>query len=340
MQLAGCIFAAAVLSLSLAVPSSTAAIVVETVPIGNPGNPNDQDYGPGAFGAVTAFYAIGKYEVTLTQYTAFLNAIAATDTYGVYSPALATDLNVKGIIRSGVAGSYTYSVFGDGSRPVTYVSWYNAARFTNWLQNGQPVGLQGPTTTEQGAYTMNGNFNLPRNADARYWIPSETEWYKAAYYQPLALGGDSDGYWLFPTQSNSIPGNVVGGSPNLANYYHNSVFSVTQSGSYSSEDNYLSAAGAYSGSSSYYGTFDQGGNVIEWTEGITGSKRILRGGSFVDEHFDLQARYSDFEDPVGEARYIGFRIAASVPEPATGVILPLASVLLSLRGSFRRHVSR
>jgi formylglycine-generating enzyme required for sulfatase activity len=311
--------------------STRAAIVtLETVTIGNPGNPNDQDYGSGAFGSVAATYAIGKYEVTLNQYAGFLNAIATTDTFGLYDPSQGSDLTIRGITRSGVSGSYTYSVVGDGNRPVTYVNWLDAARFTNWLHNGQPTGLQGLGTTERGAYMLDGfpnEINITRSAGARYWIPSESEWYKAAYYQPASLGGDADGYWLFPTRTNLIPGNTIGGTPNLANFYYNSVFSVTQSGNYDPTANYLSPAGAYSGSASYYGTFDQGGSVDEWTEGVTGSARTLRGGNFIDEYYSLQASISDFENPVGQTKYIGFRVA-TVPEPTAVVSLILAGGFL------------
>ena len=38
---------------------------------------------------------------------------------------------------------------------------------------------------------------------ARWFIPSENEWYKAAYHQPAAQGGDGDNYWAYPTGTNS-----------------------------------------------------------------------------------------------------------------------------------------
>ena len=78
----------------------------------------------------------------MNQYTAFLNGGRNPDTYGLYNTNMGTDLNIKGIVRSGVSGSYSYSVIGDGNRPVTYVSWFDAARFTNWLHNGQPTGCR------------------------------------------------------------------------------------------------------------------------------------------------------------------------------------------------------
>src|SRR6478672_492197 len=94
-----------------------AAITIDTVPIGDLGNPNDPalnnplDPASGnLFGGVSYAYNIGKYEVTVGQYTAFLNAVAAADTYSLYNPSMATDFNVAGIARAGTPGSYSYSV--------------------------------------------------------------------------------------------------------------------------------------------------------------------------------------------------------------------------------------
>src|SRR5262249_38709728 len=120
-------------------PITAVAITIDTVPIGNPGNANDPNTG-NIYGGVPYIYSIGKYDVTVGQYTAFLNAVAATDTYGLYTTALATDLHVASISQSGSPGSYTYNVIGSPNKPITYVSWGDAARFANWLNNGQPTG--------------------------------------------------------------------------------------------------------------------------------------------------------------------------------------------------------
>ena len=40
--------------------------------------------------------------------------------------------------------------------PVNVVSWGDVARFSNWMQNGQPTGAQDLTTTEDGSYYLNG----------------------------------------------------------------------------------------------------------------------------------------------------------------------------------------
>ena len=301
----------------LAAATAVPAPFIEMVTVGNAGNAADAGNASEAsvYGAVPYEYSIGKYEVTLAQYTAFLNAVAATDTFGLYNASIATNLNIAGISQSGSSGSFTYTVIGDGARPVTYVSWFDAARFCNWLHNGRPSGAQDATTTENGAYPLNGATSgvaFTRNPRAKFWIPSEDEWYKAAFHQPAGQGGDGDDYWLYPTKSNAVPGNTIGPLPlaNHANFF-TSTFSVTQSGSYDSNQNYLTAAGSYPGSASFYGTFDQGGNVWEWNDAvISGSFRGLRGGSGgLNENY-LRSSNRNNNNPDSETDGIGFRVAS------------------------------
>ena len=271
MKPRSCPFVVAVLFAALTLISNLQAqplLTIDTVTVGDAGNAADTT----GYGAVADVFAMGKYEVTIEQYTAFLNAVAATDTYSLYNPRMATDLNIAGITQAGSSGSFSYSVIGSGSRPITFVSWFDAARFANWMNNGATNGA----STETGAYTLNGvtsGVNFTKNAGATWWIPSEDEWYKAAYYKG---GGTNAGYWLYPTQSDSAPGNEVGGAANQANY-NNGVYSVTQSSTYSGTLNYLTDAGAFSASDSAYATFDQGGNVWEWNDAVIGSSRVSAG---------------------------------------------------------------
>ena len=290
--------------------------IIEMVKVGNVGNAADQDFGDGQFGAVPYDYSIGKYEVSLTQYTRFLNAVAASDPNGLYNTNMATNLNIAGIERSGSDGSYTYSVIGSGNRPVTYVSWFDAARFCNWLHNDCAAGVQDASTTERGAYTLDGatsGVGIVLNRGAKYWIPSEDEWYKAAYHHPQSDGGPVDSYWDYPTKRDTpnAPGNAIGTAENQANHYDGSDYSVTQSGSYDSNQNYLTDGGAYEGSAGPYGTFDQGGNVWEWNDAvISGSFRGLRGGSWNNFESGLRSSFRGDFDPDDEFNNIGFRVAS------------------------------
>ena len=108
-----------------------------------------------------------------------------------------------------------------GNKPVVYVSWFDCARYCNWLHNNKPSGSQDNTTTETGSYTLNGatsGVGITRNINATYYIPSENEWYKAAYYKGR---GTNAGYWTYATQSDTITcvtADANGNGPINSNY--------------------------------------------------------------------------------------------------------------------------
>jgi formylglycine-generating enzyme required for sulfatase activity len=331
---------------------TASAITIDTVPVGDVGNPKDPESG-NLYGGVNYAYSIGKYEVTVAQYTEFLNAVAATDTYDLYSTAMETDLNVAGIARSGAAGGYTYSVIGSPNHPITYVSWGDAARFANWLHNGQPTGAQSAATTERGAYALNGAntdaalMAVSRNAGAKWFIASENEWYKAAYYQPAAQGGDVDSYWDYPMRTNTMPysDQPPGDVPDVTrvgNFNsndgpppgYNRGYAVTGSIVFDNTQNYLTDVGAYSSSPSYYGTFDQGGNALEWQESVfsalNGTFRGLRGGGWYGHSNVLRGPYRNFAGgPTGQNNEVGFRVAMmAIPEPSTALLATMVCSLL------------
>src|SRR3954465_14137793 len=268
------------LVLILALSATAPAITIETAPIGDLGNPNDPATA-NRYGGVSYAYSIGKYDVTVGQYVEFLNAGAKTDTFGLYNPHMTSDLNSASISRSGASGSYVYSVIGSANHPATYFSWGDAVRFANWLHNGQPTGAQTAATTEDGAYALNGATSnvaltsITRKAGAKWYIPTVSEWYKAAYYQPASKGGDSDGYWAYPMKTNNTPysDQPPGATPDntrVANFYQDDVaangyndgYATSGSTTYSISQDYLTDVGAYASSPSYYGTYDQGGNVF------------------------------------------------------------------------------
>jgi formylglycine-generating enzyme required for sulfatase activity len=181
-----------------------------------------------------------------------------------------------------------------------------------------------------------------KSLGAQYWIPSESEWYKAAYYQPAGAGGDADGYWLYPTANNAIPNsrNGSGSDANSGNFFRddsiangfNGGYAVSGSTSYSGSQQYLTPVGAFTQADSHYGTFDQGGNVWEWNDAvISGSSRGVRGGSWSNNEDFLRASGRDLVDPAFEFSTIGFRVA-NVPEPTSAVsVLCGALMLLSKR---------
>lgn len=311
---------------------------LETVTVGDPGNAADTRYATPGYGSVGYTYNIGKYEVTNAQYADFLNHKAKSDPYGLYAGA---------IQRVGVDGSYTYSVADDwANRPVNYVSYWDACRFANWLHNGQGDG-----DTETGAYTLNGyngvdGRTIKRNADCKWAVTSEDEWYKAAYYDPNKGGTGIGGYWDYPTQSDTVPSNLGSDSytdpGNNANYY-NWMNGYTIGSPY-----WRTNVGEFENSASAYGTFDQGGNVWEWNEAIVAvvdtaywvaAYRGERGGAFDSgsrlgdlglgqRYLRASTRYyyeSGIPNPgvpgSSASSFIGFRVVQAVPEPSSMIAL-------------------
>ena len=157
------------------------------------------------FGRVDYLYKISKFLITNAQYVDFLNSVATTDTNSLFYSSMQSQ-PIGGILRFGSSGSYSYVYKPDmANRPVNYVSWHSAARYCNWLHNNTPTGSQDSSTTEDGAYTLSGSTLVDRNTNSNYFLPSEDEWVKAAYYN----GTD---YTTYATQSNDAPTAVSVGS--------------------------------------------------------------------------------------------------------------------------------
>jgi formylglycine-generating enzyme required for sulfatase activity len=314
------------------------SISMSYVTVGNPNNAADSATGS-LYGSVSYAYNIGEYDVTDSQYVTFLNAVDPTgaNTLALYSPQGDAEYGIT--FNSGAAGGSKYSVIaGYASMPVVDVDYWSTLRFVNWMNNGE-----GSASTETGAYTLTGGntdgygtpsnassllANPQHNAGATVWLPSENEWYKAAYYNPA-----TSLYSTYATQSNTAPGNIIGNGANEANYYTGNGYSVTQSTSYSSSQNYLTAVGSYTDSASYYGTYDQSGDVYNWESTVVSSDYpVVRGGfwDFNSGHLASSGRF--YDDPAHTFDDVGFRVA-SVPEP-NSLMLILAAVagLALIRG--------
>ena len=301
------------------------------VTVGDPGNYADISPSPSPspsiapvyYGAVSYSYQIGKYEVTGSQYTAFLNAVAKTDPYRLYYEGWPSYYgatmydNPRGaqIERTGSSPNYVYTVRNNtGNFPIAFARWWSCCRFCNWMSNGQPSGAQTSTTTEDGAYTIpDGRVGGPYIAantinpntgfSPTYRMPLENEWYKAAYYKG---GSTNAGYWRYATQSDTNENATIG--------------------------NTLIAVNVGTLTPSYYGTYDQSGNVWEyiepndftqWSAQHSGddSLTLHRGGRYYSDNPNIVDSSSRFDlntqdsDPTK-----GFRVASSssctVPSPS------------------------
>jgi hypothetical protein len=104
-------------ALALLATPAFAVVNIDYVTVGNVGNAADPATGS-LYGAVAYAYKIAKNETTIAQYAEFLNAVAKSDSYGLYSTSMTTG-TINGISRSGSDGSYIYTVNpGSGNRPI------------------------------------------------------------------------------------------------------------------------------------------------------------------------------------------------------------------------------
>lgn len=304
-----------VLLLIMYLPAARAEVIIETVSVGDIGNEgelsgDEYNHYPRICGAVDYPYRIGKYEVTSSQFTEFLNTVPLRS--GLW------DVKMEGeygsVRRLGELGNYTYEVIpGRENMPANGISYDTAARFANWLHNGQGDG-----DTETGAYAFVPGEWVSRRQDGWQWaVASDDEWYKAAYY-------DGNGsYHEYPTQSETPPtAESPPGGPNSANY------------GWIVDD--VVEVGSYVDSPSHYGTFDQGGNVWEWTDTDEGGGvlHVARGGSFGplgSSYIRLSAAYREPLSRGHAYNYsegIGFRVVNHIPEPSTIALLVIGVLAL------------
>ena len=148
--------------------------------------------------------------VSVKEYCAFLNAVAATgDPYLLYKPQMTVDTRAACITCdydatthifhfSAIRGMRKLPERRDENQeplyvpiedlPMTFVTVFDAARFCNWMHNGQPTAPEGPSTTESGAYSLNFpenpfthkknriDANISLNAGATWKLPSPDQW--------------------------------------------------------------------------------------------------------------------------------------------------------------------
>lgn len=273
------------------------------VPIGNAANANDP-FTSNLYGGVSY-----DYNMSVTAVSQTMLANAAT-----------------------LSGNNLGGGFWAGSKPAAAVSWYQAAAFVNWLNTSSgftaaynltftgnnPTGLT--LWTGGNIWTLGGS-NPFRNANAHYFLPSESEWYKAAYYDPNKAGGA--GYWQYATGSNTAPTAVSSGTTAGTAVYNDAASSP--------------AAVDQSGGLSPYGTQGQNGNVFQWTEtdffdptNSSDGNRAVCGGAWHSPASDLQSSTIFNETPTYSTYDVGFRVA-SVPEPTSAALLGLGTLLLTAR---------
>ena len=318
---------------AIAVAGRAQAAPVNMATIGNPGNAANTT----GLGAVGTAFKMARTEVSNAEYAAFLNSVDATgvNPRGIYNTLMGSGSNggitfnaaaangAKYVVKSGSfpgspAGAATYA-----NMPVNNVTWFSAARYMNWLQNGEQANA---TTMETGAYTLNNvttGSTVARNANATYFIPTANEWYKAAFY-------NGSTYTTYQTNSNTLPASTLTlSTANAANYGLNTT------------NPYPTNVGAYANTQSFYGLFDMFGNVSEMTQPTVASATyMLFGGNF---NATVASGTTFGASNLGAAiapttvnTGFGFRVAA-VPEPSSVVLAVLGIAGLGGAGLIRRR---
>jgi formylglycine-generating enzyme required for sulfatase activity len=284
---------------------------LDFVPISGATNPTS------GYGIVNYNYRMGTYEITNDQWNKFKAA------YGTVTGNPSTSYDSD------------FHDYGTGitNVPTNGVSWYEVAQFVNWLNTstGHQAAYKFTGAQGTGDYTfapwssgdLGYNVGNPyRNANAFYFMPSEDEWVKAAYWNGTALQTYATKAGESLTQGNGTSGTGW-------NYFDNG-YATNPYGPWN----------VGSGSEELNGTHDMMGNVYEWMEspGHSGSSlRVLRGGYWSYNSDNLLASTSrNMDNPTDEASVVGFRVA-SVPEPGSLAML-LGIALTALIYWVRKHV--
>lgn len=267
------------------------------------GNPKDPLYGKGQ---VNHSFEIARHALTNEEYCRFLNAVAAgSDPHGLYNE------NMGNAIMGGIDklsdGTYKPKN-GWEKRPVVYVGFHDAMRYCNWLHYGKTEG-----TDVEGAYdtrfcdkVVSGDMAAPanygrRNAVAKYWIPSDDEWYKAAYYDPTRTSRRK--YWDYPCRTSNLPNNKTN-ELHSCNYLKDGV-NLGLGAPF-----YLANVDEYPNSDTYYGVRQMAGNAWEWVEPNNPQRCLnLRGTSFGYTEFGMGAWNCDEAGYKDELDVFGIRIA-------------------------------
>jgi hypothetical protein len=302
--------------------------------------PNNPAYtGPDLHGHVTGrgsvpyTFRMSKLEVTTSQWLEFANTIGAIgDPYRIGEDAL---WGAEGG-ATGPNNTYHYALQsgfpGIGLATVTRISWLNAARYCNWLQNSKAASISALTSGvyDLRAYEANPSSvtaaTIQRSPTAQFWIPSLDESLKAGHFDPNGNGPGQSRWWQYSTTSDTAP--VTGVSPiwGGTGQTNAGLWPINPSAPYQT---FLSDQ--YPTVQSPWGLLDTSGGASEWLEdtNVTGSIYREYVGSTLYNQSSLQL---DRIDEIGATfltgafNDLGLRIASAIPAPQAfcGCIVVLA----------------
>lgn len=137
--------------------------------IGAPGNKPDIRVNRRGRGEVNYYYRIADAPVSNADYAEFLNSTNKSGKADTYDSRMT-------IKRTGSSGNYTYSANKTAAvKPVTYVSYANAAEYCNWRSKAKVYDV----IDEQVTIRKISRSDSPEI----FFIPSHDEWYKGRFYK-------------------------------------------------------------------------------------------------------------------------------------------------------------
>ncbi|MCC6661814.1 MAG: SUMF1/EgtB/PvdO family nonheme iron enzyme [Phycisphaerales bacterium] len=299
---------------------------IDFVTIGAPGNrntiPSEVPQRPWiARGAVGYEFRLSRTEITASQWLPFVQA------YSPYWTGTPSDPELTS--WSILPGPKGYAIIpGQENFPVE-MSWRMAARYCNWLHNGQATGAWAfqngaydTSTFTQNPKTGQLNDQHTHNPDAKFWIPSLDEWFKGVYYDPDRYGPGEEGYWLNPGGSNAT---LLSGPPGAGG--------ETNAGIGIPPGEQGMDAGSYPWTTTPWDLLDASGGVREWTEEpwSTYNLRTALGSVYRGElDMDLIDALGVSAMPMGQP-IAGLRIASAIPEPGAAMFLFAAACFAQRR---------
>ena len=250
--------------------------IIETVEISVAGTPftmGETGYVTPHQVTLTKDFRMSKYQVTNTQYAAFLNAAGIAGSSG-YGEGTVSYTNNSGFLQIDQTQKFIYTdnwgvkydngkwvaQTGYENYPVIMVTWYGAKAYADWIGGSLPTEAQWEYACRAGTTTA--------------WSYGDSE------------NGD---YMWYSSNSDSKTHEVGTKKPNDYGLYdmHGNVFEWC---------------------SDWYGDYDSGA-ATDPTGPNTGSNRVLRGGSWDYDAQLCRSAYRDDYNPDSADNYVGFRVA-------------------------------
>ncbi len=159
---------------------------------------------------------------------------------------------------------------GRQNYPIRYVSYNDAVDFALWLSQ-----REGRT----------------------YRLPSGSEWYKAAAWDPVA-----EKHWIYGFRRDTIDCNWC--------VYNGSTCGNTGPRAVG----YFNGIGGRTNAKSFYGCYDMSGNLYEWTSALYNSNRVVRAGAWGNDASYAACTHTGSGMPSVRNDHIGFRLVLDLEE--------------------------